>query len=190
MNNGYKIVLASKSPRRKEILEKAGYDIEIRVQNADETLPDGISPDKAVEMLAEIKATAVKREKNETVVGADTVVALDGEIFGKPKDENDAFLMLKRLSGREHEVLTGVCIVKDNNKTVFSEKSSVRFKNLSDEEIYNYIKSGEPMDKAGAYGIQGLGGEFASIVSGSFFNVMGFPIESFNKKFLEIKKIY
>lgn len=98
--------------------------------------------------------------------------------------------MLKRLSGREHEVLTGVCIVKDKNKTVFSEKSSVRFKNLSDEEIYNYIKSGEPMDKAGAYGIQGLGGEFASIVSGSFFNVMGFPIESFNKKFLEIKKFY
>ena len=83
-------------------------------------------------------------------------------------------------------MFTGVCIVNDEGKTVFSECSAVRFKNLSDEEIYAYIKSGEPMDKAGAYGIQGLGGEFASVVSGSFFNVMGFPIETFNKKFLEI----
>lgn len=188
MNNG-RIILASKSPRRKEILEKAGYDIEIRIQDADETLPNGISPEKAVEMLAEIKASAVKREKRETVVGADTVVAVDGEILGKPRDENDAFSMLRRLSGREHNVFTGVCIVNDEGKTVFSECSAVRFKNLSDEEIYAYIKSGEPMDKAGAYGIQGLGGEFASVVSGSFFNVMGFPIETFNKKFLEISKI-
>lgn len=188
MNNG-RIILASKSPRRKEILEKAGYDIEIRIQDADETLPNGISPEKAVEMLAEIKASAVKREKGETVVGADTVVAVDGEILGKPKDENDAFSMLRRLSGREHEVFTSVCILTDNGKMVFSERSDVRFRNLSDEEIYAYIKSGEPLDKAGAYGIQGLGGEFASVASGSFFNVMGFPIETFNKKFLEISKI-
>lgn len=188
--NNRKIVLASKSPRRKEILEKAGYDVEIRIQDADETLPNGISPEKAVKMLAEIKASAVKREQGETVIGADTVVSVDGEILGKPKDEKDAFLMLKRLSGRKHEVFTGVCIVNDNGKTVFSERSAVRFKNISDEEIFAYIKSGEPMDKAGAYGIQGLGGEFASVDSGSFFNVMGFPIETFNKKFLEISKIY
>lgn len=188
MNNG-KIILASKSPRRKEILEKAGYDVEIRIQDADETLPDGISPEKAVEMLSEIKAAAVKRANGEIVIGADTVVSVDGEILGKPKDENDAFAMLKRLSGREHNVFTGVCILTDKGKRVFSERSAVRFKNLSDEEIYAYIKSGEPMDKAGAYGIQGLGGEFASVASGSFFNVMGFPIETFNKNFLEISKI-
>lgn len=188
MNNG-KIILASKSPRRKEILETAGYDVEIRIQDADETLPDGISPEKAVEMLSEIKASAVKRAKGEIVIGADTVVSVDGEILGKPKDENDAFSMLKRLSGREHNVFTGVCILADNGKRVFSERSAVRFKNLSDEEIYAYIKSGEPMDKAGAYGIQGFGGEFASVASGSFFNVMGFPIETFNKNFLEISKI-
>lgn len=188
MNN--KIILASKSPRRKEILENAGYDIEIRIQDADETLPDGISPEQAVQMLACIKASAVNREKGETVIGADTVVCVDGEILGKPKDEEDAFLMLKRLSGREHEVFTGVCIINDGGKTVFSERSDVRFNTLCDEEILSYIKSGEPMDKAGAYAIQGLAGEFASIVCGSFYNVMGFPIETFNKKFLEISKIY
>lgn len=189
MNNG-KIILASKSPRRKEILEKAGYNIEIRVQEADETLPEGILPDKAVKMLAEIKASAVNRNKGEAVIGADTVVAVDGEILGKPKDENEAFSMLKRLSGREHNVFTGVCIITDGGKTVFSEHSTVEFDNLTDEEICAYIKSGEPMDKAGAYGIQGLGGKFARVVDGSFFNVMGFPIELFNKKFLEILKIY
>lgn len=185
-----KIVLASKSPRRKEILEKAGYNIEIRVQDADETLPEGISPENAVKMLAEIKAAAVCREKGETVIGADTVVSVDGKILGKPKDEEDAFLMLKRLSGREHEVFTGVCILTDSGKTVFSERSAVEFDRLSDDKIYSYIKSGEPTDKAGAYAIQGLAGEFARVVSGSFYNVMGFPIETFNKKFLEISKIY
>lgn len=187
--NVKKIILASKSPRRKEILEKAGYDIEIRVQDADETLPEGISPEQAVRMLAEIKATAVKREQGEAVIGADTVVSLDGEILGKPKDKKDAFLMLRRLSGREHEVFTGVCILTDGGKTVFSECSAVKFENLSDKEIFAYIESGEPMDKAGAYGIQGLGGTFATVTSGSFYNVMGFPIEIFNKNFLEISKI-
>lgn len=182
----YKIILASKSPRRKEILEKAGYKISVRVQDADETLPDGISPEEAVKMLAEIKASAVKREKDEIVIGADTVVALDGKIFGKPKNEDDAFSMLKELSGKVHEVFTGVCLLTDENKIVFSERSAVGFKKLSDEDIRSYIKNGEPMDKAGAYAIQGLGGNFASVVSGSFYNVVGFPIEKFNKKFLEI----
>lgn len=190
MNNSNKIILASKSPRRKEILENAGYDIEIRTQNADETLPLGISPEKAVQLLAEIKASAVERHSGEIVIGADTVVVVDGEILGKPRDENDAFLMLKKLSGREHEVFTGVCVITDKNKTVFSERSSVRFNKLSDEEIFTYIKSGEHMDKAGAYAVQGLAGEFAKVVCGSFYNVMGFPIEAFNKKFLEILKIY
>ena len=193
MNNkisNSKIILASKSPRRKEILENAGYDIKIRTQNADETLPAGISPEKAVQMLAEIKASAVERQSGETVIGADTVVSVDGEILGKPRDENDAFLMLKKLSNREHEVFTGVCIITDKSKTVFSERSVVRFNKLSDEEILLYIKSGEPMDKAGAYAIQGKAGEFARVESGSFYNVMGFPIETFNKKFLEILKIY
>lgn len=190
MRDKIKIVLASKSPRRKEILENAGYDVEIRQQDADETLEDGISPQMAVEKLAEIKSSAVKRAKGETVVGADTVVSVDGEILGKPKDENEAFLMLKRLSGREHEVFTGVCVITDSGKTVFSERSAVRFDILSDEEIFAYIKSGEPMDKAGAYAIQGLAGKFASVIYGSFYNVMGFPIEKFNKKFLEILKNY
>lgn len=184
----YKIVLASKSPRRKEILEKYGYKIEIRTQDADETLPKGISPKEAVELLAEIKATAVARSENELVIGSDTVVALDGKILGKPKTEQDAFLMLKSLSGRTHEVFTGVCLVTNREKIVFSDCSVVEFNELSDEQIWQYIKSGEPMDKAGAYGIQGGAKEFATIKNGSYYNVMGLPIEMLNKKILEIEK--
>lgn len=182
----YKIVLASKSPRRKEILESAGYEIEIRTQDADETLPNGILPCDAVKMLAEIKANAVERENDELVIGADTVVVLDNKILGKPKNEQDAFLMLKSLSGRIHEVYTGVCLVTNKNKITFSERSEVVFDELTDEQIYAYIKTGEPMDKAGSYGIQGLGSAFAKVFSGSYYNVMGLPIETLNKKILEI----
>lgn len=186
----YKIVLVSKSPRRKEILEKAGYEFEIRVQDADETLPCGIEPQKAVEILAEIKAKAVKRAKNELVIGADTVVVLDGVILGKPKDEKDAFLMLKGLSGKEHKVFTGVCIVTNEKTVTFSEESTVKFESLTETQILEYIKTGEPMDKAGSYGIQGKASSFAKITEGSFYNVMGLPIETLNKKLLEIEKIY
>ena len=186
----YKIILASKSPRRKEILEKAGYEIEIRVQDADETLPESILPSDAVKMLAEIKASAVEKNQNELVIGADTVVALDGKILGKPKDENDAFLMLKSLSGRIHQVYTGVCIITNKEKVSFAECSEVIFNELTDEQIKAYINTGEPMDKAGAYGIQGFASAFAKVFSGSYYNVMGLPIETLNKKILEIEKSY
>lgn len=185
-----KVILASKSPRRKEILENAGYSIEVRVQDADETLPPEITASEAVKMLAEIKADAVTAKENEMVIGADTVVVLDGQILGKPKNEDDAFNMLRALGGRSHKVYTGVCVILNGEKTVFSDCSEVRFESLTDNEIYDYIKTGEPMDKAGAYGIQGLGGKFAKIENGSYYNVMGFPIEKFNKKFLEISKTY
>lgn len=181
----YKLVLASKSPRRKEILEKAGYEIEIRTQDADETLPNGILPEDAVKMLAEIKASAVERKNDELVIGADTVVVLDGKILGKPKTQDDAFSMLKSLSGRAHEVFTGVCLITNDKKVTFSDCSTVEFNKLTDEEIWNYINTGEPMDKAGSYGIQGLGSAFAKVSSGSFYNVMGLPIEILQDVLLE-----
>ena len=172
-----KLVLASASPRRKEILEEAGYTFIIRTSDADESLPGGISPEEAVKLLAERKAKAVKRKTDETVIAADTVVALRGKILGKPESEQDAFDMLRSLSGRTHEVYTGVCVLNEKRCMLFSDKSLVEFRDLSDEEINEYIESGEPMDKAGAYGIQGKASAFAKVVSGSFYNVVGLPIE-------------
>ncbi|MCR4593765.1 MAG: Maf family protein [Clostridiales bacterium] len=174
------LVLASASPRRKEILTDAGYTFILRVSDADESLPEGISPEEAVRTLAERKAKAVKKSSNETVIAADTVVALEGKILGKPENEQDAFDMIRSLSGRVHDVYTGVCVINEKESTVFSDKSTVEFRELTDEEILDYIESGEPMDKAGAYGIQGKASAFAKVKSGSFYNVVGLPIEKLN----------
>ncbi len=171
-----KIVLASSSPRRKELLETAGIDFEIDVQGVDE-IPLGNTPEEKVCSIAEQKCTPVAtRRADDCVIGADTVVSVDGDILGKPKDEADAKAMLRRLSGREHTVYTGVCIIKGNKKTVFSEATKVRFFALTDSEIDAYVISGEPMDKAGAYGIQGLGCTLVEGISGDYFNVVGLPV--------------
>lgn len=171
-----KIVLASGSPRRKEIMKNAGYDFEVKTSSADEALPDNITPDEAVKYLAEIKGDAVEVDENTLVVSADTVVALDGKILGKPKDENDAFSMLSLLSGRMHNVFTGVCVRLGDKKTVFCEKTEVKFYTLSEEEIKAYIVTGEPSDKAGAYGIQGKGALLVEKINGDYLNVVGLPM--------------
>ncbi len=176
------VVLASASPRRKMILENAGFDVTVRVSEADETLPDGISPEKAVEYLAKVKANAVEKNKDELIIAADTVVVLDGKILGKPGDENEARKMLSSLSGRRHTVFTGVCIIYNEKEEIFSDRTEVEFYFLSDEEISEYIKTGEPMDKAGAYGIQGRGSLFVKGIEGDFFNVMGLPVALINRK--------
>jgi len=180
------VVLASASPRRKMILENAGFDVTVRVSDADETLPAGISPESAVEYLAKIKANAVERNKDELIIAADTVVVLDGKILGKPEDENEAREMLSSLSGRRHTVFTGVCMIYNEKEEIFSDRTEVEFYSLSDEEIKEYIKTGEPMDKAGAYGIQGKGSLFVKGIDGDFFNVMGLPVALINKKLNEI----
>lgn len=172
-----KLVLASSSPRRRQILSEAGYSFIIRTTDTDESLPGGICPEEAVKLLAERKAKAVKREPGETIIAADTVVALNGKILGKPQDEQDAFAMIRSLSGKTHEVYTGVCLINENECIVFADKSLVEFRKLSDKEILEYIKSGEPMDKAGAYGIQGKASAFAKVTEGSFYNVVGLPME-------------
>lgn len=171
-----KLILASASPRRREILKNAGFDFEIKTSEADETLPDGISPEEAVLYLAKIKNEVIEADKNTTVISADTIVVCDGKILGKPKDETDAFNMLKTLSGREHFVYTGVCLRKGEKKTVFFEKTAVYFYELSDSEITDYIATGEPTDKAGAYGIQGKGAVLVRKIDGDYFNVVGLPI--------------
>lgn len=171
-----KLILASASPRRREILKNAGYEFEVITADADETLPPDIAPEKAVKYLAELKNSAVAQNNDGIIISADTVVAVEGKILGKPSDEKDAENMLKMLSGRTHSVFTGVCISLGNKKTVFCEKTDVTFFDLSEKEILDYIKTGEPMDKAGAYGIQGRGALLVEKINGDYFNVVGLPI--------------
>ena len=179
------LVLASKSPRRSEILKTAGYDFIIRVADADETIPEGISPEDAVVLLAVRKAMAMDRAENETVLGADTIVVLDNKILGKPKDREDAFNMLKSLSGRVHSVFTGVCIIKNGKSMTLCEETKVEFMSLTDEEICTYIDTNDCYDKAGAYGIQGYASKFVRRINGDYFNVVGLPISAIYEKFFK-----
>lgn len=177
------LILASASPRRKEIMETAGLLFSVHVSDTDETLPDGITASDAVTELSYRKALAVaKKFPEDTVIGADTVVTLDGIILGKPSDEDDAKKMLRTLSGRTHQVFTGVCIIKNGKANRFFEKTDVTFFDLSDEEIQSYIATGEPMDKAGAYGIQGRGCTLVKKICGDYFNVVGLPVARLLRK--------
>lgn len=171
------LILASNSPRRKELLSLITTDFIVRAADVDETLPDGISAEKAVVYLSELKAKAVFNGVD-TVLGADTIVVLDGEILGKPRDDEEAFSMLRALSGRKHSVYTGVTILSQNGEHSFYRETEVFFNELSDEEIWAYIKTGECRDKAGAYGIQGYGSRFVSKINGDYFNVVGLPVSA------------
>ncbi len=180
-----KFVLASGSPRRRDILKGAGYDFEILTADLDETLPQGIRPEEAVLCLAQLKGDAVSKKTDLTVVSADTVVALDGRILGKPGNMSDAFDMLSALSGKTHSVFTGVCIQNADKKVKFYEQTLVEFYSLSEKEIYDYILTKEPMDKAGAYGIQGLGALLVKRINGDYLNVVGLPLARLSR---ELKK--
>lgn len=174
------IILASKSPRRKELLSIITNDFVIKTADVDETLPENIAPDKAVEYLSKIKAEPFKNDKD-IVIGADTVVAIDGKILGKPKDKADAYNMLKMLSGREHSVFTGVTVISNGKCDTFSVETRVKFFDLTDEEINDYINTGEPFDKAGGYGIQGKGSLLVEKIDGDYFNVVGLPVSKLAK---------
>lgn len=172
-----KIILASASPRRKELLTLAGIEYEVIVSQCEEILPDGITPEKAVEELAKQKAEDVfSRNSDAMIIAADTVVALGNTILGKPKDEADAFNMLSSLSGRRHTVFTGVCIKTKEKTDIFHVATEVEFYDLTEKEIRDYIATKEPMDKAGAYGIQGKGFVLVKGIHGDYFNVVGLPL--------------
>ena len=182
-------VLASKSPRRKELLLNIGVDIEIKPADVDEDALAGLPPERLVTELAMLKATEVAAscDKNTFVIGADTCVCVDGEIFGKPENDAGAKAMLETLSGRSHEVYTGYCIVNCESGVSVAkyEKTIVTFRELSDEEIQEYIWSREPMDKAGSYGIQQKGSKFVEKIEGDYFNVVGLPVCALVKMFKE-----
>lgn len=173
------MILASASPRRRDLLLRAGArDLRVIPSDADETVPEGATPKEAVVLLAERKARACMRKAGpgDVVVAADTVVYLDGVLLGKPKDKGDARRMLALLSGRRHEVYTGVCAAKGGKLLRGCQRTSVWFRRLSAREIDAYVETGEPMDKAGAYGIQERGSLLVSRIHGDYFNVMGLPL--------------
>lgn len=176
------LILASNSPRRRELLKTLGLEFEIIADHTPECVDKNLSPDRVVMELAKFKGENVIEiigEKCDAVViAADTVVTIDGEILGKPKSEKDAELMLLKLSGRSHYVYTGMYIknICTKKAVCFCEKTEVFFKNLDITEIKDYINTGEPMDKAGAYGIQSLGSLFVEKINGDYFNVVGLPL--------------
>lgn len=174
------IILASGSPRRRELLSGLGIKFEIMVDNSSEIAPKDASPEEVVMTLAKTKLQNVAKRAPEDalIIAADTVVALEKRILGKPKDENEAFEMLTELSGRRHSVYTGIAVGESKSDRIVCEfeKTDVYFKELENDEIKRYIATGEPMDKAGAYGIQNLGALFVEKIAGDYFNVVGLPI--------------
>ena len=169
------MILASKSPRRRELMKYITDDFEIKTAQVDETLSDGVSPSDAVLYLSKIKAEPFRGE-NDLVIGADTVVSIDNKILGKPANADAARDMLRLLSGRWHSVFTGVTLIKGEKEKSFFVETRVKFYSLSDEMIENYLKTNEPFDKAGAYGIQGFGCLLVEKIEGDYYNVVGLPV--------------
>lgn len=191
MNNiGYNIILASNSPRRKELLAGLGVEFDVRlIDGIDETYPGDIESHDVAEYIAKKKADAYKQSiaSNELIITADTIVILGDEIFGKPLNADDAYAMLQKLSGKTHQVITGVCLLTKNEQRVFRVTTDVTFKELEMEEIKYYVDNYKPFDKAGAYGIQEwIGYIGVTSLNGSYFNVVGFPVQ---RIYTELQKI-
>jgi len=186
-----KIILASKSPRRKELLGHILDSFEIRTKDIDEIYPDHLATEEVPKYLAKLKADAFvdTMADDELIITSDTVVAMDGEIYGKPKDREDAVRILQALSGKTHEVITGVCLQMKNKEVIFSETTTIHFKILSTKEIEYYIDKYQPYDKAGAYAIQEWIGMIGiEKMEGDYFNVVGLPLFKLNRelgKFVE-----
>jgi septum formation protein len=172
-----RLVLASASPRRRDLLvDRLGLDVDVRPADVDETAKHGEAPAAMVQRLARRKVAAVEADAEDLVIAADTVVLVDGEVLGKPGDPQRAKLMLQALSGREHSVLTGVAVRFGPKQASGVDRTKVRFRRLTQSEIQWYVETGEPLDKAGGYGIQGLGGMFVEHLEGSETSVIGLPL--------------
>lgn len=178
-----KIILASQSPRRRELMESVNIDFTIEVSDIEEVIDESLPVEQAIEQLALQKASVIANQhKEDVVIGADTVVLYDNQILGKPKDLDDAHRMLSMLSGHTHKVITGVAICHEGNNELFHEVTEVTFYELNDDEINRYITTARPLDKAGSYGIQGLGKLFVKEMHGDYCNVVGLPIAQLNQR--------
>jgi septum formation protein len=183
------LILASASPRRAKLLEDAGLKFKIVPSHIDENGHENLSPPDLVKHLAEKKAIPVaKKNQNDIIIGADTVVVFQHEVLGKPKDEADAYRMLRLLSGQAHLVYTGVAVVQNNRKISFYTEAKVWMNELSDFDIKQYIDSKEPMDKAGSYAIQGEGGKLVNRYEGDFFTIVGLPLKDLMKALNHFEK--
>ena len=175
-------ILASASPRRRELFGLISDDFRIVPSNAEETAPDGIAAENLPERLARLKAGDIAAKYPfDTVIGADTLVILDGKVLGKPENPEDAVRMLTALSGKRHKVITGCAVCKNGACRSFSSVTEVEFYPLDDKEISDYVATGEPLDKAGAYGIQGRGALFVKSINGDYFNVVGLPVAALHR---------
>ena len=170
------LILASASPRRKELLGLFHIPFTIRVADMDETMDAAKAPYDEVARVSRLKAMAIPREDDDVVIAADTIVVCEGRVLGKPGTEAEAASMLQLLSGRDHQVMTGCTVVRGEVSATFTEVTDLHFRALSQKEIENYVASGEPMDKAGAYGIQGGAALFCERMVGDYYNVMGLPV--------------
>ena len=170
------LILASASPRRKELLGLFRTPFEIRVADIDETMDPNKDPFDEVARVSRLKALAVNRAEEDLVIAADTIVVCEGKVLGKPRSGEEAKAMLRLLSGRDHQVMTGVTLVRGDRAETFTEVTDLHFRELSEKEIADYVATGEPMDKAGAYGIQGGAALFCTRMVGDYYNVMGLPV--------------
>ena len=183
------LILASGSPRRQELLKLVTEDFAVCPVDVDETLPTGMPVEMAAAFLADKKAAAGAALYPENIIlGCDTIVLLGDEIMGKPKDRDDAFRMLRALSGETHSVLTGVSLYLGKQTTVFTSETMVTFYPLTDAEIEAYLETGEPFDKAGAYGIQGKGSLLVERIEGDYFNVVGLPVAALSRQLAAFEK--
>jgi septum formation protein len=188
--NGKKFILGSSSPRRAELLRKAGINFEVVVPkniNEEQVSADPVS--HVLELSRKKAENVAKKVRDSIILGADTIVVLDGEILGKPKDSDEAFKMLKKLSGMEHKVYTGISLVDKDKGRVLSgyQLTKVKFNQLKDKEIKDYIDTGEPLDKAGAYGIQGMGNFLVEKIEGDLDNVIGLPLRKLEELLIKIR---
>jgi len=170
------LILASASPRRKELMGLYKVPFLIRAADIDETMDPDAAPFDEVGRVSRLKALATLREKDDVVVAADTIVVCEGKVLGKPHSEEEAKQMLSMLSGRDHQVMTGCTVLRGENSETFTEVTDIHFRELSQKEIDRYVASGEPMDKAGSYGIQGGAALFCTHMVGDYYNVMGLPV--------------
>lgn len=170
------LILASASPRRKELLSLLGLPFTVKAADIDETMDPEKPAEEEVARVSLLKAQAIHREEEDLVIAADTIVVCDNQVLGKPKDSRHAVSMLKMLSGRDHQVMTGCTVIKGSLVRTFTEITRLHFRVLSDGEIRNYVAGGEPMDKAGAYGIQGGAALFCERLEGDYYNVVGLPV--------------
>lgn len=170
------VILASQSPRRKELLGLFHIPFTVRIADIDETMDPGRSPYDEVARVSRAKAEAISCSSDDVVIAADTIVVCNGQVLGKPADAADAFRMLRLLSGRDHQVMTGMTVLRSGQAVVCTEVTDIHFRELTDREIQNYISTGEPMDKAGGYGIQGGAALFTQRLEGDYYNVMGLPV--------------